>query len=42
MDTILKTGEISDRLYFVTYGQVAVFVNMEQDYIEGAKFFQDP
>jgi len=28
MDKILSLGEISDRLYFVTKGKVAVFVNI--------------
>lgn len=32
MDSILELGEVSDRLYFVTQGRVAVFVNMTQDY----------
>lgn len=32
MDCILQLGEVSDRLYFVTQGRVAVFVNMTQDY----------
>ena len=27
MDKILSLGEISDKLYFVTKGKVAVFVN---------------
>lgn len=32
MDCILQLGEVSDRLYFVTQGRVAVFVNMTEDY----------
>jgi len=28
----LQLGEVADRLYFVTQGRVAVFVNMTQDY----------
>ena len=32
MDTILQLGEVSDRLYFVTQGRVAVFVNMTEDF----------
>lgn len=34
MDTILQLGETSQNLYFVTSGQVGVFVNMEVDYTD--------
>lgn len=32
MDTIIQTGEISHKLYFVTCGQVGVFVNLNADF----------
>lgn len=35
MDTILSLGEISDRLFFVTSGQVGVFVQMNDEYTNG-------
>lgn len=41
MDAILLLGEISDRLYFVTSGQVGVFVNMEDEFIRGAEDAED-
>lgn len=34
MDTILQVGEISDRFYFVTQGQVGIFLSLCNDFCE--------